>query len=84
METTGTLAVKFDSQTVSEKFKKRDFVVEVTEGNYTQKILFQLTQSKVDLLDNFEEGQTITVKFNLKGKEYNGKYYNTLEAWKIN
>jgi hypothetical protein len=88
MTITGTLKHVFDTQTVSDKFKKREFIL-TTESNtpYPQHISFQLNQDKVALTDNIETGQEMIVHFNLRGREWNGpqglKYFNTLEAWKV-
>src|ERR1700750_692278 len=88
MEVIGTLKVKFDTQRVSEKFQKREFVL-TTEANtpYPQHVSFQVTQDKCSLLDGFNEGEDLKVQFNLRGREWNGpqgvKYFNTLEAWRI-
>src|ERR1700761_6648526 len=88
MEVIGTIKVKFDTQRVSEKFQKREFVL-TTEANtpYPQHVSFQVTQDKCSLLDQFNEGEEIKVQFNLRGREWNGpqgiKYFNTLEAWRI-
>jgi len=88
MTVQGQLKLKNDTQKVSDKFQKRDFVL-TTEFDtpYPQHVSFQLTQDKVNLLDSLNEGDLITVEFNLRGREYNGaqgvKYFNTLEAWKI-
>lgn len=87
MDITGTLKVKFDAVQVSEKFKKRDFVIE-TPDQYPQKILIQLTQTKTDLLDKFKEGDEIKAYINLRGREWKspeGKvsYFNTIEAWRL-
>jgi hypothetical protein len=73
---------------VSEKFKKREFVVTDESSQYPQDILFQTVQDKTTLLDKFKEGQEITVHFNLKGREWTSptgdvKYFNTLECWRI-
>jgi len=47
----------------------------------------QFSQVYCDLLDKFEVGQEVEVKFDVKGKKYekNGevRYFNTLAAWKI-
>lgn len=84
MEVIGILKVKNDTQVVSAKFKKREFVLTTEHGtNYPQQVTFVLTQDKVDILDNFEIGDELTVYFNLRGREHNGKYFNTLEAWRI-
>lgn len=84
MQLQGQLKLKNDTQKVSEKFQKRDFVVTTDfDGNYPQHISLQLTQDKVNLLDNINIGDLITVEFNLKGREHNDKYFNQLDAWKI-
>jgi hypothetical protein len=88
MEVTGVLKAKFDTQKVSERFQKREFVL-TTEGNtpYPQHVSFQLTQDKCNLLDQYNVGDEMKVQFNLRGREWNGpqgvKYFNTLEAWRI-
>lgn len=88
MEVIGTIKVKFDTQRVSEKFQKREFVL-TTEANtpYPQHVSFQVTQDKCTVLDQFNEGDEVKVQFNLRGREWSGpqdiKYFNTLEAWRI-
>lgn len=88
MEVTGTLHEKFDTQKVSDKFQKREFVLKTEASTtYPQHVSFQVTQDKCDLLDRFEIGTEVQVQFNLRGREWNGpqgvKYFNTLEAWRI-
>lgn len=84
---TGTLFEIQDEQQVSDKFRKREFIVEVPDGNYTQFIKLQLTQDKCDLLDAFKTGDAVKVAFNLQGKPFtkNGTtmYFTNLGAWKI-
>lgn len=88
MEVTGTLKAKFDTQKVSDRFQKREFVL-TTEAStpYPQHVSFQVTQDKCNILDQFNDGEEIKVQFNLRGREWNGpqgiKYFNTLEAWRI-
>lgn len=85
---TGTLKMKTPEQKVSEKFRKRDFVLTDSASQYPQFISFQLVQDRCTLLDAFEEGQEIRVFFNLRGREWKApsgetKFFNTLEAWKL-
>ena len=88
-EITGKLKVKNEIQQVSEKFTKREFVIVADEETqYPQMISFQLTQTKCELLDNYNIGDSIKVSFNLRGREWTGKdgitkYFNSLEAWKL-
>lgn len=84
----GILKVKNDTQQVSEKFKKREFVVTDASGMYPQDILFQLTQERTDQLDPVNVNDTINVSFNLRGREWTSptgevKYFNSLDVWKI-
>ncbi len=87
-ELVGTLKVKFDTQTVSDKFKKREFVL-TTDGftPYPQQIPMQLTQNNCDLLDKFNEGDDLKVQVNFKGREWSGpqgvKFFLTLDCWRI-
>jgi hypothetical protein len=64
-------------------FQKREFVVEVEDGNYPQKIKFELVKDKTNLIDEYRVGQKIKVHFNIRGSEYNGKYYTSLSAWRL-
>lgn len=91
LEVTGKLVQKGDTQQVSDKFKKREFVLELSEeinGNvYTNFAKFQLVQSKCEALDRFREGDQIKVNFNIKGNrwERDGKinYITNLDAWRL-
>ena len=91
LELTGKLLHKYDTQHVNDKFKKREFVVELTEeinGNsYTNYAKLQLVQQKCDILDRYAEGEDIVVQFNIKGNrwEKDGKvnFITNLDAWQI-
>lgn len=86
---TGTLKVKMEEQKVSERFKKRDFVIQENSSQYPQLITFQLMQDRCNLIENVNIGDEIRVFFNLRGREWTPKdggpvkYFNTIEAWKI-
>lgn len=85
MQITGLLKLKKEEQSINDRFKKREFVL---TDNSSQYISFQLTQDKCALLDGVPIGETITVHFNLRGREWTSpqgeiKYFNSLEAWKI-
>ena len=88
MDLTGILKVKMDAIQVSEKFKKREFVITDNSSQYPQQICFQLTQDKCGLIDQYKVGDELKVHFNLRGREWTSpknevKYFNTLEAWRI-
>lgn len=85
---TGTIKVIQETQRISDKFQKREFVVTDTTSMYPQDILFQATQDKCNLLDQFQANDNVEVSFNLRGREWTSpqgevKYFNTIEAWRI-
>jgi hypothetical protein len=87
MQVAGKIVAIMPTQVVSEKFSKREFVVE-TPDQYPQQILFQLTQDKCSILDGLQVGQEVDVHLNIRGRSWQNpqgetKYFNTLEAWKI-
>ncbi len=84
---TGTLLVDMGTQQVSEKFRKREFVLEIQDGQYPQTVKFELAQDKCDLLNGFQVGSPLEVDFDLRGRGYekNGAtmYFTSLSAWKV-
>lgn len=87
MEITGTIKVIEATMQVSDKFKKKEFVIEL-DGQYPQPILVQLVNDKCSLLDNIYAGTKVTASINLRGREWQSpqgetKYFNTIEVWKI-
>ena len=85
----GVIKVIRQTQQVSDKFSKREFVVtDGSEEKFPQDIMFELTQDKTTLLDSIMEGQEVEVSFNLRGREWRSpsgdiKYFNTLNAFKV-
>ena len=82
-EISGTLLEKYDEMQISDKFKKREFVLETADGSYTEQIKFQLVQDKTGLIEPFNVGDKLNVKFNIKGNKWKDNYFVNLQAWKI-
>ena len=82
-EHTCTLKVLEDTQTFASGFAKREFVIEVPDGKYPQMVKFETVRDKIDLLNSLSIGDEIKVTFDVRGNEYNGRYYVNLNAWKI-
>jgi hypothetical protein len=88
MTIVGTLKIKKDTQVVSEAFSKREFVLTVVDGAFSNDILIQLTKDKVTLINDINIGDLLEVEVNLSGKcwvnpQGEEKYFNSLSAWKI-
>ena len=75
-EVTGKLKVTMDEQVFSSGFKKREFVI-TTEEQYPQDIKFELIKDKCSDIDKFK------VALNIRGNEYNSKYFVNLQAWRL-
>lgn len=87
-ETTGTMHALFEAQQITERFRKRTFVVELEDGRYPQQVEFQLTGDRCELLDGFKVGDKVRVEFNLRGRKWESKtgdirYFNSLDVWTL-
>jgi len=80
----GFLVKKFDTEQKTDKFSIRQFVVkiETKNENYPEYVPFQLMNDRCELIDNIEEGTEVEVSFDIKGREWQGKYFGSLAAWK--
>ncbi len=83
LEITGKLYRKFATESKSSAFQTREFVIEIADGNYPQLIKFQLVQERCQLLDTYNEGEEIKVHFDLRGREWQGKFLTNLNAWRL-
>jgi hypothetical protein len=76
---------------VSDKFRKREFVIEKKESGsgavFVDYIKFQLIQDKCDLINESFLNEEVRIWFNLKGNKWerDGRvnYFTNLDAWKI-
>jgi hypothetical protein len=89
IEATGKLHTIFETKQVSERFSKREFVVEIADNpKYPQTVLFQLTGDRCSQLDGMNVGDQVRIEFSLRGREWRSpsgevKYFNSLDVWKI-
>jgi len=89
IEATGKLHTIFDTKQVSERFTKREFVVELADNpKYPQMVLFQLTGDRCAQLDDLRVGDAVRIDFSLRGREWRSpqgevKYFNSLDCWKV-
>lgn len=79
---TGSLIVVKETQTFDSGFTKREFVIR-TEGDYPQEVMFELIKDKTSVIDKYKQGDQVEVHFNIRGREYNGRYFVNLSAWKV-
>ena len=82
-EAAGKIKVINETQSFASGFTKREFVVTTANDKYPQDLKFEIVKDKCPLLDNFKVGQEVQVSFDIRGNEYNGKYFVNLSCWKI-
>ena len=87
LEIEGTLSQKLAAASGTSArgpWAKQEFVLEFPDGNFTAKACFTAWgQDKVRELDKYQVGDKVKLSFHLKGREYNGRWYNDLQVWKI-
>ena len=89
MNIKGKLVEIFDTDQITETFKKREFIIQDNRNpEYPEFVKVELIQDKVSLLDDLKVGDEINVLINIKGrkwedKEGNIKYFNSIQGWKI-
>jgi len=82
-EAAGKLKWIGETQNFPSGFSKREFVVTTAYDKYPQDLKFEVVKDKCPALDPFDLGQDVQVSFDIRGNEYNGKYYVNLACWKI-
>ena len=82
MDIEGSIKLISDTQTFNSGFQKREFVV-TTKEQYPQDVKFELVKDRIDLIDSYKPGDAVKVHFNIRGNEYNGKYFVNLQAWRL-
>lgn len=82
MELQGTIYKIGETETFDSGFTKRLLVVE-SEGEYPQKIPMEFVKDKTSILDTYKVGDKVKVSINLRGNEYQEKFYLSAQAWKI-
>lgn len=84
MEISGRIIQLLPVQTGQGKngtWKKQDFILE-TGDTYPKKVCIAVWGDKIDLAQ-FKSGEQVEVSFDVESREYNGRWYTDVKAWKI-
>ena len=77
------LSVESGTSKAGKEWTKQSFLVD-TGAQYNPEICFQLFgEDKIEMLNHHNEGDQVEVSFNLSSREYNGKYFHNIDAWRI-
>ena len=88
IEIRGKLHAIFDTNQVTERFRKREFVIELADNRYPQLVQFQLSGDRCENIDGFNVGDEVKLYFSLRGREWKSpqgdtRYFNSLDVWTI-
>ena len=85
MEYTGTITFIGEVETVGkDDLPKQTIVIqEVTDRDHPWSVTFDLWKDKIELVKGLSLGDEVTVWLNVKAREYNGRWFNSVSAWKL-
>ena len=69
-------------ETARGQWRKQEYVLE-TDGQYPKKVCFMVWGEKIDEFA-IKDGEELVVSIDLESREYNGRWYTDVKAWKIN
>ena len=84
MEITGTIVQVLPEKSGTSArgtWRKQEYVLE-TEGEYRKKICFMVWGERIDEFA-IRPGQRLTIGIDLESREYNGRWYTDVKAWKV-
>lgn len=73
---------KQSGQSARGTWVKQDFIVK-TQDDYPKDVCFTMWGDKIDQLASLQNGMKLKVNFDVESREYNGRWYTNLKAWKI-
>jgi hypothetical protein len=85
LEISGKLLQKLPEQTGEGRngaWRKRDFIIE-TFDTYPKKVCISVWGDKIDMLNDMAEGTELNVAINIESREYNGRWYTDIKAWRM-
>ena len=87
LELEGRIARKLNIQsgaTARGPWQKQEFILEYQEGNFPTQVCMNVWgEDKVKELARYQVGDKVKVSFNLSSREYNGRWYSDIRAWRI-
>jgi hypothetical protein len=68
-------------QSSNGEWRKQEYILE-TDGQYPKKICFMAWGDKIEQFA-LQQGETVSVSVDLESREYNGRWYTDVKAWKV-
>lgn len=80
---TKVLALEQGTSKAGKEWVKRSFVIDTGDQYNPELCIETFGEEKVKMLSNVAEGDQVEVSINLSSREYKGRYYTQVSAWKI-
>ncbi|MBP3775104.1 MAG: DUF3127 domain-containing protein [Bacteroidaceae bacterium] len=71
------------SARTNQPWKSQDFVIETTTDQYPRRCCFSVFGEDKLQQFNIQMGEELTVSFDIDAHEYNGRWYNSIRAWRV-
>ena len=84
MEITGKIIeilTEKSGQSANGQWRKQEYVLQ-TEAEYPKKVCFMAWGDKIDQF-NIKQDENLTVSIDLESREFNGRWYTDVKAWKV-
>jgi hypothetical protein len=85
MQITGTLVQKLEKingKSQNGEWQKQEFIISVGD-KYPKNVCLSTWNDKCDDLENIQIGDNVTAELEISSREYNGKWYTEVKAWKF-
>ena len=86
MEVQGTLKqilpIESGESKSGKTWQKQTIIIETADA-YPKQIAVEVSEKALSRLQDYSEGMTITCSINIESREYNGKWFTAVRAWKI-
>jgi len=63
-------------------WQKQTIIIETADA-YPKQIAVEVSEKALSRLQDYSIGQTITCSINIESREYNGRWFTSVKAWKI-
>jgi hypothetical protein len=86
MELQGTLKqilpIESGESKSGKTWQKQTIIIETADA-YPKQIAVEVSEKALSRLQDYSEGMTITCSINIESREYNGRWFTSVKAWKI-
>jgi hypothetical protein len=85
MEITGKIIKTLPLQSGQGKngqWKKQEYILEIPSEKFPKKVCLAVWGDNIDKF-SIREGSTVTASIDVESREFNGKWYTDVKAWKV-